>query len=42
MDNLAMLWVNARAAHLLAFRKITPVKVGNGQEEGYDPDKDSH
>ena len=41
MDALAMLWVNARAAHLLAVRRITPVEVGNDQEEGYDTDKDS-
>ena len=41
MDALAMLWVNARAAHLLAVQRITPVEVGNGQEEGYDTDEDS-
>ena len=32
MDALAMLWVNARAAHLLAIRRMTPVEVGNDQE----------
>ena len=34
MDTLAMLWVNARAAHLLAIRRMTPVEVGNDQEGG--------
>ena len=41
MDALAMPWVNARAAHLLAVRRMMPVEVGNDQEEGYDTDKDS-
>ena len=41
MEALAMLWVNARAAHLLAVWRMTPVEVGNGQEEGYDKDEDS-
>ena len=41
MDALAMPWANARAAHLLAVWRMTPVEVGNGQEEGYDTDKDS-
>ena len=41
MDALAMPWANARAAHLLAVRRMTPVGVGNDQEEGYDTDKDS-
>ena len=27
MDALAMLWANARAAHLLAIRRMTPVEV---------------
>ena len=40
MDALAMPWPNARAAHLLAVRRMTPVEVGNDQEEGYDIDKD--
>ena len=35
MDALAMPWVNARAAHLLAIRRMAPVKVGNDREEGY-------
>ena len=41
MDALAMPWANARAAHLLAVQRMTPVEVGNGQEEGYDTDEDS-
>ena len=41
MDALAMLWVNARAAHLLAVQRMTPVEVGNGWEEGYDTDEDN-
>ena len=41
MDALAMPWTNARAAHLLAVRRMMPVEVGNDQEEGYDTDKDS-
>ena len=41
MDALATPWVNARAAHLLAVWRMTPVEVGNDQEEGYDTDKDS-
>ena len=41
MDALAMPWANARAAHLLAVRRMTPVEVGNDQKEGYDTDKDS-
>ena len=36
-----MPWVNARAAHLLAVRRMTPVEVGNNPEEGYDTNKDS-
>ena len=41
MDALATPWVNAGAAHLLAVQRMTPVEVGNGQEKGYDMDKDS-
>ena len=41
MDALAMPWANARAAHLLAVWRMTPVEVGNGQEEGYDTDEDN-
>ena len=41
MDALAMLWANARVANLLAVWRMTPVEVGNGQEEGYDTYKDN-
>ena len=41
IDALAMPWANARAVHLLAVQRIMPVEMGNGQEEGYDTDKDS-
>ena len=41
MDALAMPWANVRAAHLLAVWRMTPVEVGNGQEEGYDTDEDN-
>ena len=41
MDALAILWANARAAHLLAVQRMTPVEVGNGQDQRYDTDKDS-
>ena len=34
MDALAMPWVNARAAHLLAVRRMMPVEVGMDQEGG--------
>ena len=36
MDTLAMPWVNARAAHLLLVCRMTPIEVGNGQEEKFD------
>ena len=41
MDALAMPWANARAAHLLAVQRMTPMEVGNGQEEGCDTDDDN-
>ena len=41
MDALALPWANARAAHLLAVRRMMPVEVGNDQEEEYNTDKDS-
>ena len=41
MDALAMPWANARVAHLLAIRRMTPVEVGNDQEEGCKTDQDS-
>ena len=34
MDALATPWVNARASHLLAIRRMTPVEVGNDQKGG--------
>ena len=36
MDTLAMLWVNARAAHLLAIQRMVPVEVEDDRKEGYD------
>ena len=41
MDALATSWANARAAHLLAIRRMTPVEVGNDQDGRYDADQDS-
>ena len=41
MDALATPWAIARAAHLLAVRRMMPVEVGNDQEEEYDNVKDS-
>ena len=41
MDTLAMPWANARAAHLLAIRRMTPVEVVGDQEEGCKTDQDS-
>ena len=41
MDALATPWVNARAAHLLAIRRMMPVEVGNDQDGRYDTDQDS-
>ena len=35
MDTLAMPWTNARAAHLLAIRRIAPEKVGSDHNGGY-------
>ena len=40
MDALAMPWANARAAHLLAVQRMTPMEVGDSQEERYDTDDD--
>ena len=39
MDALAMPWVNARAAHLLAIRRMAPVKVESDRDGGTLPDK---
>ena len=36
MDALAMPWVNARAAHLLAVHSMMPMGVGDDQEEKFD------
>ena len=36
MDALAMPWANARAAHLLAVCRMTPMEVGDDQEEKFD------
>ena len=33
VDALAMLWANARVAHLLSVHRMVTVKVGDGQEE---------
>ena len=41
MDALAMPWANARVAHLLAIRRMTPVEVGGDREEGCETDQDS-
>ena len=41
MDALAMPWANARAAHLLAVWRMTPVEVGDSQEERSDTDNDN-
>ena len=41
MDALVMPWANARAAHLLAIRRMTPVEVGSDEEGGCDTDQDS-
>ena len=41
MDALAMPWANARAAHLLAVRRMVPVEVGNDQEEECNINKDT-
>ena len=35
MDALAMPWANARAAHLLAIRRMAPVEVEDDRKEGY-------
>ena len=35
MDTLAMPWANARAAHLLAIRRMAPVKVESNCDGGY-------
>ena len=34
IDALAMLWANARAAHLLAIQRMVPVEVEDDRKEG--------
>ena len=41
MDALATPWANARAAHLLAVQRMTPMKVDDGQKERYDTGDDN-
>ena len=36
MDALAMLWVNARVAHLLAMHRMAPAEVEDDGKDGYD------
>ena len=36
MDALVIPWANARSAHLLSVHKMTPVEVGDGQNEKLD------
>ena len=36
MDALATPWANARAAYLLLVHRMTPIEVGNDQEEKFD------
>ena len=38
VDALAMLWVNARVAHLLSVHRMTTVKEGDGPKKELDPD----
>ena len=41
MDALAMPWVNARAQHLLAIRRMTPVEVGSDWKDRCKTNQDS-
>ena len=41
MDALATPWANARPAHLLTVWRMTPMEVGDVQEERYDTDNDN-
>ena len=41
VDALVMPWANARAAHLLAIRRMVPVEVEDTHEKGYDTNQDS-
>ena len=38
MDALAMLWADARVAHLLAILRMAPEEVGDDQEGGCNAD----
>ena len=40
MDALAMPWVNARAAHLLAIWRMVPVEVEDDRKEGYETNQE--
>ena len=40
LDALAMLWANTRVAHLLSVHRMTPMEVGDGQEEKIDMNDD--
>ena len=40
VDALAMPWANARAAHLLAVRRMAPIELGDTDEKGYDANQD--
>ena len=40
MDALVMPWENARVAHLLSVCRMTPMEVGDGQEEKIDMNDD--
>ena len=40
LDALAMLWVKARAAHLLVVHRMMPMEVGDGQEGKFDSNDD--
>ena len=41
VGTLVMPWANARAAHLLAIRRMAPVELGDTHEKGYDTNQDS-
>ena len=36
MDALAMLWANARVAHLLVMHRMVPAEVEDDGKDGYD------
>ena len=41
MDAFAMLWANARVAHLLVVQRLMPMEVGRGQEGKFDLNDDN-